>query len=68
MNDEQLIRLLSVEQEIWERAVAGEKLAGNVVKEALYQGTATGLKIAIQIVQENPRIKDIMGTNDLRTD
>ena len=36
----------------WNGHAAGEKLSGNVVKEAHYKGTATGVRIAINVLNE----------------
>ncbi len=49
--EEQVKQLEQIEAE-WNGHAAGEKLVGNVVKEAHYKGTATGVRIAINVLNE----------------
>lgn len=49
--EEQVKQLEQIEAE-WNGHAAGEKLGGNVVKEAHYKGTATGVRIAINVLNE----------------
>ncbi len=49
---EAVIEELEKYEDEWRGHAAGEKLSGNVVKESLHQGTATGLKIAINLLKD----------------
>lgn len=49
--EKQVAQLKQIEDE-WNGWAAGEKIGGNVVKEAQYKGTATGVRIAIEMLNE----------------
>jgi hypothetical protein len=55
MNLPHLIRQLEEIETEWNGYAAGEKLSGNVVKEATYLGTATGIRIAINVLTGHDR-------------
>lgn len=46
-----ITELEGIERE-WNGHALAEKLGGNVVKEAHYKGTATGVRIAINVLNE----------------
>lgn len=48
-----LITQLEQIEDEWNGYAAAEKLGGNVVKEAHYKGTAAGLLIAINVLNEH---------------
>jgi hypothetical protein len=50
MNLEKIIKELEEIEAEWNANARGEKLSGNVVKEAQYKGTATGVRMAINII------------------
>jgi len=52
MKIEDIIKELEQIEAEWNGHAAGEKLGGNVVKEAHYKGTATGVRIAINVLNE----------------
>lgn len=49
--EEVITELENIEEE-WNGYALAEKLGGNVVKEAHYKGTATGVRIAINVLNE----------------
>jgi len=55
-----LLADLRAEMENWNNMADIEKspLGGNVVKEALYRGTATGLLIAVNMIEDNAPRQD----------
>lgn len=50
MNLEKIIKELEEIEAEWNANACTEKIGGNVVKEATYKGTATGVRIAINII------------------
>jgi hypothetical protein len=53
MKIQDIIKKLEQIEADWNSHAAGEKLSGNVVKEACYKGTATGVRIAINVLHEH---------------
>jgi hypothetical protein len=50
---EKIKGLINTEIEVEETCIAGEVLAGNVVKEQQYRGVKAGLQVALNIIEAN---------------
>jgi len=55
--------LEDIERE-WNGYALAEKLSGNVVKEAHYKGTATGVRIAINFLFENTAVLECQDSEE----